>query len=165
MDSSSQVELNVMPFIDIFSLLCTFLLFSAVFVSVGIHTVQVPFISNAPAPKQASNEKPKPQVDIKVDADKTKIKLIVSVNGKEKHEDFAFDQSGLNELHESLIKVRGKYKDEDKLSLFSDDELTYDDLIRLLDVIRIRNLTGPSEGSNGSDGSLFPKVVLGSVIL
>ena len=45
-----DVELNIMPFIDIFSMLNTFLLFSAVFLSVGVLEVQIPFLSNQPPP-------------------------------------------------------------------------------------------------------------------
>jgi biopolymer transport protein ExbD len=43
-----DIELNIMPFIDVFSLLNTFLLLSAVFFSLGMLEVQLPFFSNAP---------------------------------------------------------------------------------------------------------------------
>lgn len=41
---SQSAQLNIMPFIDIFSMLNTFLLISASFVSIGILKVQVPFL-------------------------------------------------------------------------------------------------------------------------
>ncbi len=46
-----SAELNIMPFIDIFSMLNTFLLISAAFINLGIIKVQVPFLSNAPQDK------------------------------------------------------------------------------------------------------------------
>ena len=48
----SESKLLSWNIIDIFSLLCTFLLFSAVYVSIGIQTVQVPFFTNAASDKK-----------------------------------------------------------------------------------------------------------------
>lgn len=64
-------ELNIMPFIDIFSMLNTFLLVSAAFVNIGILEVQVPFLTNAPPDK----DKPTRSLDVKVDVDKEKAQL------------------------------------------------------------------------------------------
>ena len=63
-DGGGSIELNVMPFIDVFSLLTTFLLFSAVFVQIGILEVQVPFLSNSNPP---DNSKPSRDLSIKLD--------------------------------------------------------------------------------------------------
>ena len=74
-DGGDSVELNIMPFIDIFSLLCTFLLFSAVFVAVGIHVVQVPFLSNAASEKGEDNKR---IMKVKVDVSVNRIDLTTS---------------------------------------------------------------------------------------
>ena len=58
-----------MPFVDIFSLLTTFLLFSAVFVKIGILEVQVPFLSNAAPPP---DEKPSRSISVNVDMENDK---------------------------------------------------------------------------------------------
>lgn len=63
-----DIELNIMPFIDIFSLLNTFLLFSAVFLSVGVIEVQVPFLTNAaPDTKQENTRERKINIDVQRD--------------------------------------------------------------------------------------------------
>ena len=67
------VELNVMPFIDIFSLLCTFLLMSAVFLSIGILEVQVPFLTNAAMSEAKKKEKLKERLQLL--KEKLQIKL------------------------------------------------------------------------------------------
>ena len=41
----NEIVLNIMPFIDVFSMLNTFLLYSAVFLAVGIIEVQIPYLS------------------------------------------------------------------------------------------------------------------------
>ncbi len=64
-----DIQLNIMPFIDVFSLLNTFLLMSAVFLAVGIIEVQIPFLTTAP-PDKKTDEK---FCDVKVDMEKDKI--------------------------------------------------------------------------------------------
>ena len=66
-----DIELNIMPFIDVFSLLNTFLLMSAVFIAIGVLEVQIPFLSSAP-PDTKDNER---TLDISVDVEKEKIEV------------------------------------------------------------------------------------------
>ena len=47
---AAEAELNIMPFIDIFSMLNVFLLVSATFINIGLIRVQVPFLTGQPFP-------------------------------------------------------------------------------------------------------------------
>ncbi len=165
-EAAAPVELNIMPFIDVFSLLCTFLLFSAVFISIGIHMVQVPFLSNA-AP---SKEESKRSLQVKIDASPQKVEVTSSWSEApvdSKTEAFSNSKEGLAHLHEALIKLRLATPEADKVDLFLDDDLSYAQIIDLLDVIKLRLAQDPAlaehEGFASSD--LFPKVVFSSVIL
>jgi biopolymer transport protein ExbD len=167
-EGNATVELNIMPFIDVFSLLCTFLLFSAVFISVGIHVVQVPFLSNAAPTKDDS----KRTLKIKVDASLDHLALESSFTKApldEQKQTFAHDPDGIKKMHQSLIALRLANPDADKVDLFMDDALSFNQLIKLLDVIKVRDEHDPPLPSNLGMGlsseDLFPKVVLGSVIL
>jgi len=71
-----DIELNIMPFIDVFSLLNTFLLMSAVFLSIGILEVQIPFLTSAPPEKKEDSR----SLEIKVDMEKTKIEVTAAYN-------------------------------------------------------------------------------------
>ncbi|MBP6219220.1 MAG: biopolymer transporter ExbD [Oligoflexales bacterium] len=171
-NASAGVELNIMPFIDIFSLLCTFLLFSAVFLSMGIHVVQIPFLSNAAAP---SSEKER-TLSIKVHVEKDSILLSSewSEEPLEKNDQtFPRNADGITRLHEALVGLRVVNKTIDKLDLFADDELTYADLVDVLDAIKLRQKNDPvfevfdkkTNTQIRDEVGLFPKVVMGSVIL
>ena len=169
---ASSVELNVMPFVDIFSLLCTFLLFSAVFVTIGILQVQVPFLSNA-APTDDDKGEDKRSVVVKIEVDKKQVELSTSyskapINPEKKQ--FQRTTAGLLEFHKELLRIRNENKETDKVTLFVDDDIIYDDLIKVLDQIKIRfpGDLGYFAGSspNGEDGgSLYPKVVMGNILL
>ena len=73
--STDAPELNIMPFIDIFSMLNTFLLLSAAFIGLGIIEVQIPFLSNSTEVK----EKPTRFYDLKVEFEKERIVTMLSI--------------------------------------------------------------------------------------
>ena len=160
--SETPVELNVMPFIDIFSLLTTFLLFTASFISFGILEVQVPFLSNA-APEE-QKEEPKRALSLKIDATKTLVTLSTEWDKPPQDPqtyEFEMSDSGLEKLNTKLIEIKSQNKDQgDKLTLFTDDDINYQELTELLDAIKLKD--GKVEGDYES---LYDKVVLGSVIL
>ena len=168
-----DIELNIMPFIDIFSLLNTFLLFSAVFLSVGVIEVQVPFLSNAvPETKQVDTRERK----INVDVQHEKIILTESWTSPpvaEKVLNFGNDAQGVKELHAELIRLRQETPKADKATVFSDDEVTFDQLSKVLDAVKLRWEKDPPfpDASNdpivnaANSGFLLPKIVMGSVIL
>lgn len=164
-----DISLNVMPFIDVFSLLNTFLLMSAVFLSVGILEVQIPFLTSAPPPK--TDEK---SCDVKVDMMKEKIEASATdCTGVDAKKEFQISDAGIADLHKYLVAVRRGNEDTDKLSLFTDDEVIWKDIVKVLDAIKLRGPGDPVFGlKSGSDVDkamaaefLFPKVVMASVML
>ena len=168
-EATAGVELNIMPFIDIFSLLCTFLLFSAVFISIGIHAVQIPFLTNA-APPPGPPEKSR-NISVRVDVTKTQITVESSWSEPpvdKRSEKFPFTTEGLDSLHNTLSSMRNEDKAFDKIDFFTSDDLIYEDLVKLLDAIKLRRATDPVfEGKKGEPDAVFliPKVVMSSVIL
>ena len=164
--SEASIELNVMPFIDIFSLLCTFLLFSAVFVSIGIHEVQIPFLSNA-APPPPEEKKKKLNVEFKVDIDKNKLSLEVRDldTGPRTlfQKNFEFSTDGLKDFHKILIQKKQAYQG-DSLTLYTQDDLTFDQITQVLDSIKLIE-PGDQVSSRAMSEGLFTKVIMGSVLL
>ncbi len=168
----TDIELNIIPFIDVFSMLNTFLLFSAVFVATGIIEVQVPFLSNAPQPKEESQR----TLDVKIDAAKDKIQIITEFTKDPKNEqkfDFPNTKDGLARMHERLVAIRQANPTQDKLTLFSEDDVIWDSISAILDSAKFRKQTDPilavkneKTGAMEQDQQfLFPKIVMGSVIL
>ena len=166
-----DIELNIMPFVDVFSLLNTFLLFSAVFLSIGIIEVQVPFLTNAPPEKTEKTR----DFTIKVDILPDKIQLITSwtmAPVDEKKEEFPLTPQGADELHVKLIAARTQNKETDKLTVFSEDEIAFEKLTMVLDAIKFLKPgeprfqeVDPKTNERRDTDYLYPKVILGSVLL
>jgi biopolymer transport protein ExbD len=166
--SSGSAELNVMPFIDIFSLLCTFLLFSAVFISIGIHTVALPFLSNA-ASSKSKDDKPKRVLSLNISLEKNRIELRKSwslppIN--KSSESFANSREGLEDFHKNLLQVKSENPSLSQATVFIDDDVTYENISKLLDNLTLKFSSDKiTAGSSGVIQQLFPKVIFGSVIL
>jgi len=172
--SSETPELNVMPFIDIFSMLNTFLLVSASFIGLGILEVQIPFFSNSP---EVKDEEPSRSMSIKVEIEPEVIFLKTSwseapINSTT--EKYTLDPEGIEKLHQELIKLRTNVPKTDKVTLFSDDDVKYDEMILVLDAIKTLKETDPDipiededskSGPKVSGRFLYHKVTMGNVIL
>jgi len=168
-----DVELNIMPFIDVFSLLNTFLLMSAVFITTGVIEVQIPFLTNAPPDKKEDTER---TLDVKVDMEKDKIEVITSwskppVNEVKKQ--FPVNKQGFDDLHKHMVEVRRMSPDNDKLQMFTEDDVIWEDISSALDSIKLRRPGDPVFApKNATDAQkaagnefIFPKVVFASVML
>lgn len=170
-----DVELNIMPFIDIFSMLNTFLLFSAVFLSVGILEVQIPFLSNATPEKKedtriyvvnVSAEKDKIQVDGRFSAPPENL------NRKE----FPNTPDGRKQMHQHLVDLRKANPDTDKATIFAEDDVLWDSLSQIVDAVMLRASNDPvfplpkdakniERAQADAKTFVYPKVVMGSVML
>ena len=161
---NSEIELNVMPFIDVFSLLCIFLLSSAIFLSVGTHRVQIPFLSNA---QTSSSIKTEDIPDLNLSVSVSKILLEIKEGTKEvRNKNFDMDDAGLRALHAILLSVKESSPKAEKITVFFTNDVIYEDVIRILDVVKFKKYNNGSASNtldqNGS--SLFAKVVFGSIL-
>ena len=170
-----DVELNIMPFIDVFSMLNTFLLFSAVFLSVGIIEVQIPFLSTTPPDK----EKPTRALKINIDVAKEQITLETSYTTAPENPQktsFTNNPQGHTDLHTKLVGIRKANPDTDKATVFSDDDVIWNNLSAVLDAVMLRQKEDPVFAAAADDKNtvradanaklfVYPKIVMGSVML
>jgi biopolymer transport protein ExbD len=124
-------ELLLVPMIDIFTVLVTFLLMTAVFSRIAIMQIDLP--SSAPA----KPEEPKFRLEIIVRQDgfelsdgKQLIASIPKVNG-------AYD---LNALNQHALAAKREHPDADTASVLSEPRVPYDELIQAMDAIRSAEL-------------------------
>lgn len=167
-----DIELNIMPFIDVFSLLNTFLLMSAVFLSIGVIEVQIPFLSSVKSEKDDTRT-----LDVRVDMEKEKVTVTTAWSkapADERKETFDVNKAGFAAMHKHLVTIRQSNPDLDKLQLFTEDDVIWKDMAAVLDAIKLRQNGDPifSLKAGASDVQkaeastyLFPKVVLASVML
>jgi biopolymer transport protein ExbD len=181
-----DIELNIMPFIDIFSMLNTFLLFTAVFLSVGILEVQIPFLSSTPPPEDPKDAR---EFKVTVDVAKDKIELATSYSmppTQEQKFEFPNTKEGLDQLHTKVIQIRKDTPDTDKLNLFSEDDVLWESLSAVMDSVMLRTekdkdivfpvakdaLEGKEKDPKAREKAenlakvyVYPKVIMGSVML
>ncbi|RYZ58857.1 MAG: hypothetical protein EOP07_05720 [Proteobacteria bacterium] len=163
-------ELNVMPFIDVFSMLNIFLLVSASFLGLGILEVQIPFLSNSPDVK----DEPKRSYSIRVDLEETKVKvsgLWTEAPEDKTEKEFTYDDADIVKFHQQMIDLRVKVPENDKVTVYADNTVKYEQLIKVIDSIKTLkekepplNLPGQDE-KKGNRNFIFEKVIIGSVIL
>lgn len=163
-------ELNIMPFIDIFSMLNTFLLVSAAFIGLGILEVQVPFLSNSSQVK----DDPTRMFSVRVDLSDTEIKLtsLWTAAPEDKQEKvYTYEEAEIDKFHAEMISLRTKVSEQDKVTVYADDTVKYSQLIQVIDNIKTLrekepplNLP-PIDGREAPKNFIYEKVVIGSVIL
>jgi biopolymer transport protein ExbD len=167
-------ELNIVPFIDIFSMLNTFLLVSASFIGLGIIEVQIPFLSNSPDTK----ELPERSFSIRVDVEENGV-LVTSqwtAPPVEKTETrYELTPADIDRLHQDMIALRVKVPENDKVTLYAVDKVRYEKLVTVLDAIKslkenepplnLPNSDPNAAPAKGKGGFVFEKIVIGSVIL
>jgi biopolymer transport protein ExbD len=171
-----DVELNIMPFIDIFSMLNTFLLFSAVFLSVGILEVQIPFLSNQPPPDDPKDSR---VFQVNVDVSKEQVEIQTSyTRPPEQAQKFPFPNNaqGIKLMHQKLAEIRKQNAATDKATVFSEDDVSWESLSAVLDGVMLRVEGDPvfapakdaknrEKAENDAKTFLYPKIVMGSVML
>lgn len=169
-----DVQLNIMPFLDVFSLLTTFLLMTAVFTSIGVIEVQIPFLTSAPPDKKETER----SLDLKVDMEKDKVEVIASWSQpptNERKQTFQLkDKTWDRDMHNFLVDIKKSSPDTDKVQLFTEDDVIWKDITKALDAIKLRVKTDPQfpikAGANAGEVAmarefLFPKVTMASVML
>jgi biopolymer transport protein ExbD len=171
-----DVELNIMPFIDVFSMLNTFLLFTAVFLSVGILEVQVPFLSSQPPPEDPKQSR---VFQVNIDVTKEQVEIQTSYSqAPDQSQKFPYPNNpeGLKQLHQKLAEIRKQNADTDKATVFSDDEVSWESLSAVLDSVMLRvdgdPIFPPAKDAKNREKAeleakvyLYPKIVMGSVML
>ena len=124
-------ELLLVPMIDIFTVLVTFLLMTAVFSRIAIMQIDLPS-SAAPNPAE-----PKFRLEIIVRQDgfelsdgKQLISTIPKVSG-------AYD---LHALTEGVLAVKREHPTSEDASVLSEPKVAYDELVQVMDAIRSAEL-------------------------
>ena len=175
--STDAPELNIMPFIDIFSMLNTFLLLSAAFIGLGIIEVQIPFLSNSTEVK----EKPTRFYDLKVEFEKDEVKIsgawtAAPVELFEKS--FKYTKEDLKLFHSELVKLKQEHTDVDLVTVLAEPDVKYNNFVLGLDEIKFLHEGDPpverelDEAEKGNEKLakyntqfLFKKIVIGSIAL
>src|SRR4029077_6114602 len=144
-------ELLLVPMIDIFTVLVTFLLMTAVFSRTVILQL------NLPAP-QTEFKEPPPGLQLEVMVRKDQL-MVADRNTGPLHAvpntSTGYDFDGLTEY---LKFVKNKFPEKTEASILLEPDTAYDTLVQVMDHVRVFEA---GEGINSVQGSLFPETSIG----
>lgn len=125
--NGQDVELNLAPILDAFTVLITFMLASASFLVVGILDAGVA----APGKEAAQDQKP-PSITVtaQLRANQT---IAINVKGKLQKN---IEVTTLEQLIDQLKTLKGQYSDFEAITLTADNTVSYMQLTQAMDKIR-----------------------------
>lgn len=146
-------ELLLVPMIDIFTVLVTFLLMTAVFSRTVIIELKLPT-------QNASFVEPPPGLELEV----LLRQGMVQVADRKTGPLATFPRSGPGEpydiegLSEYLQQVKARYPDKTEATLLLEKDVPYDELVQVMDAVRILE---QRQGNELIQAELFPDVSIG----
>jgi biopolymer transport protein ExbD len=151
----SGEELNLVPMIDIFTVLVTFLLMTAVFSRTMILELNLPTSDASAAP-------PPPGLQLEIVVRKDKLQ--VSDRGSGLLTEFANTPAGydLTALSAYLQRVKEKYPDKIDATMLLEQDINYDALVQVMDTVRV---VEQRQGERVVQAQLFPEISLGDAPL
>lgn len=123
---STDFELNLAPIIDCFTVLITFMLASASFLSISIFDAGF-------TPVEAIGDPNPPQITINLNVkDKDKGYELV-VKGKENSHNI---YKTPEEVGQALVQIKGRFPAADSVTLSADDNVEYEKVVKAMEKIR-----------------------------
>jgi len=159
------VKPNLIPILDAVFIFIFFLLMSANFVKIYEIPSDVPIISDAEPPK---NQKP---LALTLRITSSYIEVLTGVPASTmtrvgKNSDGFYD---LEKLHEVLLSLKGRHLKEETVIFEPIVDLTYEDIVKIMDATRELRNTDPALFAKDKDGvemrlkALFPKIIFGNI--
>jgi biopolymer transport protein ExbD len=149
--SRRPAELLLVPMIDIFTVLVTFLLMTAVFSRTVILQLNLP-------PPNTQFKEPPPGLQLEVMVRKDQL-MVADRNSGPLHavpnNAQGYDYDGLTEY---LKFVKSKFPDKTEASILLEPDTPYDTLVQVMDRVRVFE-TG--SGANTVQAELFPDISIG----
>ena len=129
-------ELLLVPMIDIFTVLVTFLLMTAVFSRIAVMQIDLP------SSVAAKPEAPKFRLEIVVRQDGFELSDGKQLIGNIPKANGAYD---LNALAERVLAVKREHPTAEDASVLSEPKVPYDELVQVMDAIRSADLPATDE--------------------
>lgn len=162
-----ETKLNLVPIMDSVFIFIFFLLMSATFLKIYEIGSDVPIISNA--------EPPKPKKDplaltLTLGTDEIVLSRGVPSRTVQKFARLGDGEFPFEQLHTVLINLKKQHMDEDTIILTPGGELTYDEIVKVMDAIRMFNRTDEAVFRKNKEGieekvkELFNKIVFSNLM-
>lgn len=161
-----EQKINLAPILDAIFIFIFFLLMSVSFIHNFEIESNVPITSSGPPPK---NKKPPLALTLKIAATKITILKGVPSRALKSFSKAADGQYDLEALHQFLIGLKQKYSHEDTIIFEPLVDVTYEDIIVIMDAVRSIRKTDDSiykKDENGIETKLnllFSNIIFGNI--
>ena len=160
--AKEEVEVNLIPVMNLFVTLIPFLLLAAAFLHVGVIATSLP--SQTDEVSDIAADKLSVTVNLLVEEDKIEVSASNAVLEEEVLAQLAFtipkekDGYDLELLGKALHEIKLRYKNSDTVVVLPTDDIPYQDIIRILDASR--EMVFNKGTKDELKVALFPVVVL-----
>jgi biopolymer transport protein ExbD len=144
-------EMNLVPMIDIFTVLVTFLLMTAVFYRTVILELNLPKAQNDSPP-------PPPTLQLEVVVRKDKLQVADRGSGLLTELPNAGAQPDVAKLSEYLKRVKEKFPEKLDATILLEPDTPYDSLVQVMDAVRV---VEQKDGERTVMAELFPEISIG----
>lgn len=155
-------DLNVIPVMNLFMVLIPFLLLGATFFHIGVIPTSTPTLS------PSESDVPKTPTTVAVNMEVTPEAIKISCASVSLTEDdlnalsreWSKGPSGypVDKLQAALVDIKQKYPESNTLTVLPFEDLNYQDLVKILDVTRVRQV-GVDEKGEPKLEELFPVTI------
>ena len=162
-----QERVNLIPILDAVFIFIFFLLMSTQFIKVYEIGSDVPIISNSPPPK---NQKKPLALTLTIQKDGFMLSQGIPSKAIKKIVKNSDGQYDLATLHDYLVGVKKRHKNENSIILEPVVDLKYEEIIKIMDAVRMLKNTDDSFFGKDKDGietqikTLFNKIVFGNLM-
>lgn len=158
-------KLNLTSIMDAIFIFIFFLLMSANFIKVFEIASPIPLVSN----ELPQDDKKPMALTLKIEDQAIDIMTGVPSALLKKIPKLASGEYDLEEVHNSLVKIKETNPNEETIILIPEVDLEYNDLVKLMDAIRLLSKTDNAVFTKGKDGvdqkveTLFSNIIFGNI--
>lgn len=161
-----EEKLNLVPIMDSVFIFIFFLLMSASFLKIYEIGSDVPIVSDAEPPK---NEKDPLALTLTANENELILSRGIPSRPIRKFQRVA-GEFNYEELHTVLVDLKKQYVNEDTIIFEPEGDLTYDEIVKIMDAVRMLNKTDEAIFKTNKDGideklkSLFSKIIFSNLM-
>lgn len=160
-------KLNLVPILDSIFIFIFFLLMSASFLKIYEIGSPIPLVSDQEPPK---SKKEPLALTMSVDTNVITLKSGVPSRVMKRFNRQPSGEFDYEELHSYLIDVKKQHMDEDSLMFEPEGDLTYEEIVKIMDSVRMLKRTDEALYKTNKDGidekikNLFDKIIFSNTM-
>lgn len=162
-----EEKLNLVPIMDSVFIFIFFLLMSASFLKIYEIGSPIPIISDQDQPKP---EKEPLALTMQVDTNEITVSSGVPSRVLRKFSRQASGDFNYDEIHTALIDLKKQHVDEDTIIFEPVGDLTYEEIVKIMDAVRVLDKTDEAIFKTNKDGidekvkNLFDKIIFSNLM-